>query len=597
MAAISPRDGEISIEVSRDHFTAYIHVRHPAPGGREATVEDVMNSLAAGGITHGIKNVEKIQMFLDNLELYDNTLVVASGKPFTHGDDAKIIFHFECDSRSVHDVDTGGMENVDFRQMGTVTSVETGDVIATKIPATQGEEGITVHGQKLPGEWGMDIALVAGKNVRLAPNKRDYVAQIGGAPFVSNGVLRVDPVVLVDENVDYSTGNINFAGTVVVRGSVMDGFEVRALGDVVVENTVQMARVHAGGDVIVKRGILTRAKGVVSAEGNVYAKFIENSIVEAEGNVVVENAILNSRVYSNGGVLALTEEGTIIGGEVLAFERVAARTIGSAANSRTFIQTGYRHDVQKRYLETFSRLRAIGDELEEVKKDYARFSMMVNADLDKVGAIRTKAQKLLKVKKEIQDDLAEIASTRVFNHLAMVEAKESIFPGTTVMIGEGRYNVLKERPFASFKWDSDAKTLYLSSYDESAKGLKKAVPRSSTVLIIDDSRSVRKTLKLILEKMGLKVTGEAEDGEEGVEKYRELKPALVTCDVAMVRMDGIETLKAIKAENRRAKILMISSVRDRKKVLDCVMAGALDYILKPFVPKKVTAAVRNALES
>ncbi|MFH1538426.1 MAG: FapA family protein [bacterium] len=583
------------IEVSRDHFTAYLHVSPDA--GDDVAVKEVLERAREMGIVHGIKDDEKIQSFLDNIELYDYVFIIASGKPFTLGEDARIVFNFECDPRAVLEAEAGPSEDIDFRQIGAITSVNQGDVVAKRIPATQGEGGMTIFGQKLPGEWGTDITIEAGENVELADDK-DYIAKIGGAPFVSGGVIRVDPVTVIDGNVDYGTGNIEFAGTVVIKGSIMDGFDVRAGGDIIVENTIQMANVHAGGDVVVKRGILTRGKGaVVSSDGSVYARFIENSTVEAEGNVVVETAIMNSDVRANGSVVALNREGAIIGGQTLAFDRVAARVLGSTAHPKTYVQAGYRHDVQKKYLETLGRLGAISKELAKVKKDYDHVSKTSN-DFDKLGELRTAAHKLLKAQKEIQSDLAEIGATRIFNHLALVDVEDVAYPGATVLIGEGRYIVRKETKYASFKWDSEAKNSYLASFDEAGKELRTTKPgRGNSVLIIDDSKAVRKTLKLILEKIGMRVAGEAEDGEEGVEQYRQLRPSIVTLDIAMVRMDGIETLREIRKINSNAKVIMISSIRDRRKVLDCVMAGSLDYILKPFVPKKVIATVRSALQS
>lgn len=583
------------IEVSRDHFTAYLHV---SPGaGEDVTLKEIIGLLQEMGVVSGIKENEKIQSFLDNLELYDHVFIVASGKPFTLGEDARLVFNFDCDARTVLEAETTPSGSVDFRQIGAITSVNPNDVIAKKIPATQGEGGTTIFGQELPGEWGMDISLAAGDNVELA-NGTDYIAKIGGAPFVSGGVIRVDPVTVIDGNVDYGIGNVEFAGTVVVKGSIMDGFGVRAGGDIIVENTIQMANVHAAGDVVVKRGILTRGgDAVVSSEGSVYARFIENSTVEAEGNVVVETAIMNSDVRANGAVVALEKEGAIIGGRTLAFDRVAARVIGSSAHPKTYVQAGYRYDVQKKYLETLERLGSIGKELTKVKKDYDHVSKTSN-DFDKLGELRTEAHKFLKAQKEIQSDLGEIAATRIFNHLALVDVEEVAHPGTVVLIGEGRHLVRKDTKFAGFKWDADGKNIFLTTYDEAGRELRTASPRrGNSVLIIDDSKAVRKTLKLILEKIGLRVVGEAEDGEEGVEKYRQLRPAITTLDIAMVRMDGIETLRGIRKINSNARVIMISSVRDRKKVLDCVMAGSMDYILKPFIPKKVIATVRSALQT
>jgi uncharacterized protein len=584
----------MEIEVSRDHFTAYLHVKP----GVHPTYEDVMRLLQAEKITAGIKDSEKIRLFLENTDLYDNTLIIASGKPFTLGTDAQIKYYFETDSRNEAEEDVAGRQKIDFRNVGSIVSVKAGDVIAAKVPAVQGEGGVTIYGQNLPGEWGMDVTLKAGENVKMSASGLEYIAEVGGAPIISKGTIRVDPIYIVDGDVDYSTGNITFHGTVAIRGSILDGFEVAASGDVIVENTIQSARVSAGGDVVVKRGILTREKGLVTADGNIYAKFIENATVECEGNVVVETAILNSRVYSNNRVIAMQNDGTIIGGRVIAFDRIICRNLGSTVHTTTIAQVGYRFEVQRKYLDGLARLHAVQKQIKEIQKNYEYVSAAKSEDMDRIGKLRGDMVKLVRIQDQMKEDLTELNNGRIFNQFAMVEVEQTIFPGVNILIGDIRHSVGKEATYASFKWDSDQKNIYLASFDESGQGaLKSTSAKAKTVLIIDDSKAVRKTLRMILEKIGLKVLDEAEDGAIGVEKYKQLRPTLVTCDIMMVNMNGVETLREIRKENSKQRVVMISSIRDKSKILDCVMAGASDYILKPFVPSKVITVIKNVLES
>ncbi|HOX28305.1 MAG TPA: FapA family protein, partial [bacterium] len=369
-------------------------------------------------------------------------------------------------------------------------------------------------------------------------------------------------------------------------------------GDVIVENTIQNATVTAGGDVIVKRGILTRAKGVVSAQGDVYARFIENSIVEAEGNIIVETAILNSRVSCNGRVVALTDEGSVIGGRVMAFDRVACRYLGSIAHPTTIVQVGYRHEVQQKYLEQLARLHTVQKQIKEIQKNYSYISKADSNDIDRLGELRGRMIKLIKIHDQMKEDITELNNGRIFNEFASVEVEQTVFPGVSIFVGDGRYPIKKDTKYASFKWDGEEKSIYLSSFDETGQGLvRTGAGKAKTVLIIDDSKAVRKTLRMIVEKMGLRVLDEAEDGQIGIEKYRQLRPTLVTCDIAMVNLNGVDTLKAIRNENPRARIVMISSNQDKKQILECIMSGARDYILKPFVPSRVVTVIKNALES
>ncbi len=110
------------------------------------------------------------------------------------------------------------------------------------------------------------------------------------------------------------------------------------------------------------------------------------------------------------------------------------------------------------------------------------------------------------------------------------------------------------------------------------------------VLITDDAMFMRLSLKSILEKNGFEVVGEAENGEVAIEKYKLLKPDIVTLDITMPIMDGVETLKHIKAFDKNAKIIMISAMGQEKIVRDAVMAGAIGFVIKPFNEETIVKA-------
>ncbi|MFY9174728.1 MAG: response regulator [Peptococcia bacterium] len=118
---------------------------------------------------------------------------------------------------------------------------------------------------------------------------------------------------------------------------------------------------------------------------------------------------------------------------------------------------------------------------------------------------------------------------------------------------------------------------------------------SSTVLIVDDAAFMRMMLKDILSKNGFEVVGEAENGAIGVEKYKELKPDLITMDITMPEMDGITAVKEIMKIDKTARIVMCSAMGQQAMVIDAIQAGAKDFIVKPFQPERVLEAVQKAL--
>jgi two-component system chemotaxis response regulator CheY len=113
------------------------------------------------------------------------------------------------------------------------------------------------------------------------------------------------------------------------------------------------------------------------------------------------------------------------------------------------------------------------------------------------------------------------------------------------------------------------------------------------VLITDDTAFMRMTLRNILEKNGYQVVGEAEDGQVAVDKYRELRPDLVTMDITMPRMDGITAIKKIIEIDSQAKIVVCSAMGQKSLVIEALNAGARDFIVKPFQAERIVNALQK----
>ena len=118
---------------------------------------------------------------------------------------------------------------------------------------------------------------------------------------------------------------------------------------------------------------------------------------------------------------------------------------------------------------------------------------------------------------------------------------------------------------------------------------------SQTVLICDDAIFMRTMVGDILNKAGFQVVGEAETGLQAIEKYRELKPDLVTMDIVMPEMGGIDAVRQICKEHPGARVLMCSAMGQQALVVEAIQAGAKDFVVKPFQPSRVLEAVQRVL--
>lgn len=119
----------------------------------------------------------------------------------------------------------------------------------------------------------------------------------------------------------------------------------------------------------------------------------------------------------------------------------------------------------------------------------------------------------------------------------------------------------------------------------------------ATILVVDDAAFMRMMLKSILQKSGHEVVGEAENGAVAVEKYAMLKPDLVTMDITMPVMEGIEAVRSIRANHSDARIIMCSAMGQQGMIIQAIQAGAKDFIVKPFQEDRVIESVNKLLKA
>lgn len=114
-----------------------------------------------------------------------------------------------------------------------------------------------------------------------------------------------------------------------------------------------------------------------------------------------------------------------------------------------------------------------------------------------------------------------------------------------------------------------------------------------TVMIVDDSKTSRSVLRNILEAHNYEVVAEAENGEEGYEKYQEYKPDFVTLDITMPIMDGIETLTKIKEFDPAANVIMVTAAGQKQKMLEAIKLGAAEFVTKPFETEQIISILES----
>jgi len=459
------RDGAFQINVSKDSTEASINISPPF-GGKPVTFDDVMEYLALEGIDFGVKE-DVIKKAIKD-EVYNENIVIAVGEQPADGEDGSIDYYFDTDTDRPRPTITDEGE-VDFRELNLFQKCKKGDPLAKKIPAKPGIPGKTVYGNDIVPRQGKDVPFPIGLNTK--PSKEDpnlLVAASDGQPKLKGNKVNVIPIIEIPGDVDFSTGNIDFTGSVHIRGNIISGFSVKAMGDIEVGGCIEMATIECGGNLNVRAGIVGQDKALVMCKGNVVAKFIDKATVYADGDILVDESIMYSKVSSSGKIVLAGKKGYIMGGITRATKSVRCNQTGTSTQTLTIIEVGgsptlreemdrieqeireaeERTDMQSKSLQTAEKRRQeSGHELTaEQKERIMHMSRDRFALLSKLRAFKEK-------KEDLEEKLVRLKSSGLKVHV-----KSKVLPGTKISIKNTTWTAKEPLEFVTFReYDEEIK--------------------------------------------------------------------------------------------------------------------------------------------
>jgi uncharacterized protein (DUF342 family) len=362
---------------------------------------------------------------------------------------------------------------VDFKDLKIIQNVVEAQTLAKKIPPEKGVPGRTVTGNQLPARDGKDIALPLGKNVHLGEDGSTIIASINGQVTEMNGKINVEPVYTVDGNVSLKTGNIIFLGTVIVNGSVEDGFSVKAAGNIEVNGTVEKAELDAEGDIIVHQGITGRGNGIIQAGKTLVARFIENTVIQAGETVIASDGIINSRVDAGKRIICQGKRATIVGGRLRAGEEINAKVLGSStAGTETICEVGEDPKTKELIIQLTEARAALEKQLEEIKLN---MQTLVNIKKqrkslpeDKEAYLQTLDERRVEIMTDLHRNAGDIEKAKdLLGNLqarGRVSASSKVYPGVKVVIKDAVEQVRSEYRAVTFLLEDGL--VKISKYEE-----------------------------------------------------------------------------------------------------------------------------------
>ena len=357
--------------------------------------------------------------------------------------------------------------SIDFKEVGSVVQVSVGQEILQRIPAVKPTMGYDVFGNQIQPAVLSVSGYKPGENI--VPSEFDsdiLVSSIDGVLKVANRKVSVLKMVVVNGNLDYKTGNIDFNGSVTIMGSVLPGFKIKASGDVLIQESLEDAVIESGGDVKIKGGIVGKDFVKITCTGSLEAKYILNATVEAGGDIIVEDSIINSNVFSNHEI-NIEKNGKLIGGNATAQYCISIKVAGAPSNPPTVLNVGRNLSIERELDVVSKDMNFKKEEINEVMRQLrVNFGEGVFKEPKKIIAalIPTKKKQCIELLQQLSAKNAElkefslkydeISQKIVLEKEPLIIAYDKVYPGVVLNI---KKNVLKvEREYSNVKFYDDS---------------------------------------------------------------------------------------------------------------------------------------------
>ena len=357
----------LRVQTSTDKLSAYLTFAKMSDEF-ECSMNELEAYLKSHDIVYGLKYDILESICKKPIEFCKEQTLVAQGINALPGKDGSIRFAYdmsENDQKPSEEQDG----KVNLKEISNLKNVTRGMLIAELVDPLEGESGMTVTGESLAPKLGKRARFKLGKNVVLNNEQTAmYAALDGMITITEKNKINVFPVYEVNGDVNYSVGNIDFVGTVVIRGNVLNGFRVRASGDIRVVGGVEGAELESEGSIDITGGIMAGGKGYVKAGRNVKCSFVQEGNVYAAEDVNVSQSIMHSTVKAGKSIYCSGAKGLIVGGSIQAGDLVIGRTIGNTMSTATSIEVGVNPSLREELIALRAQIKESRESIDKTDK-------------------------------------------------------------------------------------------------------------------------------------------------------------------------------------------------------------------------------------
>lgn len=426
-------DESIEISLSKDKMKAFIEYIPGDKNSEKLKFDQALNFIKKE-IRSEIDKKTLKEMLFD--KIYNQKILISEGMKAIDGEDGYVEYKVDISK----DIKPKELENgkVDFRNLNLINNVKKDDILAIINEPTLGKNGYNVLGEKIEAKPGKKSNYRLGKNVDVIDNT--VISTIDGQINIDGNKIGVSNSYRVKGNVDNSTGNIKFNGSVFVEKGLKTGFKIEAEGDVEISGVVEDASIISGGNIFVSRGVVGKKSAFIKANGQITSRYIENAKICAEGEITSE-AILHSKVISNDVITVKGNKGLIVGGECKAKHEINAKVIGSPMETDTIIEVGTDPNLKEKLEKSKKELIDLETELSKIKKsiDILDKKLKINSLSDKQKNLFKKLLSTYNAYSDNHNNIKEVIKNteneiKVLTN-GIINVKGIIYPGVKIVIG------------------------------------------------------------------------------------------------------------------------------------------------------------------
>ena len=441
---ILPEQESVIITISDDALRVTARFYPPSDRGALMNRNDIIGAAVAKGVKFGL-NEALITEYLKK-RVYCTDIVIAQALMPVEGKDAKIVYFFNTKVTRKPKMNTDG--TVDFHQLELINHVKENDVLAELIPMDIGKSGIDVKGRMIKQKAVHNYVLRHGKKIRTSEDGLKLISEVNGHVYLAGDKVFVSDLYEIKSDIDLSTGDIDYNGSVSIRGNVRTGFTVRANGSIFVDGVVEGATLISDAGIILSRGMQGMNRGKLITKGDVVAKFIENATVECDGSVTAE-AILHSKIYAGKEINVTGKRGFVTGGELHSATDIRVKTAGSTMGTVTVLEVGIDPQISIEFRELEKQMKEYNREIYKLKQIIDLFQRKYNGQVpaDKMVTFQvtqeTYEQNLIQLEK-ITERFEELSKLLSDNSIGNIVIDKTIYSGCKLIISNITYYVRQE---------------------------------------------------------------------------------------------------------------------------------------------------------